>query len=1072
MEKILDTAYKWTCDTFKDATGPLEQIMKTHEMILKEHLQLAEQCLDAANQMDVFCEALVRHRLDCLEKIEEFEQEWAALEEETKCVIEETGEKGANDEEIGTNQVPSSDQANNSSRHENSEQDVEMLNRHQVVDDNADRGPQDVAINGAEKEDKIKKCDKCLLHSRMNNLCLNVNDFVLVEHYSDGVDDRDNVPEWSYAKIIGCHRNVCDEIFYELKSATNLDVVDFENFAAISDRNKSLDHVFVLSNRLAFAHPFPKTNYKIGNSVLIRSRHSETTGENHNLRENSTSYVKGIIADLPRCENQDRYLVIVEGGAVGYARGEQVIPIVEDSSKSILEKMSTDVSSSIQVFLNLCEKYESIQVLMPVSSSKMHLISGPQVCSTTGDILSETLETIVNKCCVLMLNCKLPDDSLRWVFSFGPELHRIQQNQLWVDLKESSNELAAPMPTKASGDKQYAEINDKKGQSQKPTVASFKDWALRVVEEGAKITDPVLGKTLPDADEAGQHKCWWAKCVKELPAEEAAKSRLFAKGPFAIPFKMGFGRCWDPSMQSCFYRALCGKTSFTKHSQLASLMKRGVQRKDYLELGMFVFDANVRVNPDHVIELEKSSVAIEDLSGGKEPCPVPVVNEVDDSLDLQFVYAVKSRVDPGSRVASSIQEVILRQQQQSLPPSSASVQTQSVNQQSSASAVFTCCECSGLCNDYEKCACVRATVDRYWKSTMAPSRISSTQGQDGYEVKAGASSVRCGYEYGLLLNTVPSGIFECCPKCRCEQNCTNRSSQGGLRLQLALVRSKVRGWSVITRQDLPKGIFVSLLCGVMRDSSEAYQNVAKERREHFALDLVSDVTDRHVGPYSAITHRQQNVGLNADGRKGQQLTGNGFQINGKGITSPKNSSSDDSSFGDSVIQPLQDVEMQEKSDNCKAATDEEQNQMLSNPFMEESLHELRGILRHEDTSVPSYDASRGEKDLFYLDYSAHGNITKFFNHSCDPNLVAQPVFHMLRDTRFHEVAFFAKRNIKAGEELTFAHRYTNAGVVQRGSESRHQQRSSVQVGSVSAQANEENFVWCDCGSFNCRQKLY
>ena len=55
------------------------------------------------------------------------------------------------------------------------------------------------------------------------------------------------------------------------------------------------------------------------------------------------------------------------------------------------------------------------------------------------------------------------------------------------------------MPTKASGDKQYAEINDKKGQSQKPTVASFKDWALRVVEAGAKITDPVLGKTLPDA---------------------------------------------------------------------------------------------------------------------------------------------------------------------------------------------------------------------------------------------------------------------------------------------------------------------------------------------------------------------------------------------------------------------------------------------------------------------------------------------------------------------------------------------------------------------------------------------
>ena len=81
------------------------------------------------------------------------------------------------------------------------------------------------------------------------------------------------------------------------------------------------------------------------------------------------------------------------------------------------------------------------------------------------------------------------------------------------------------------------------------------------------------------------------------------------------------------------------------------------------------------------------------------------------------------------------------------------------------------------------------------------------------------------------------------------------------------------------------------------------------------------------------------------------------------------SSSDDSSFGDSVIQPLQDVEMQEKSDNCKAATDEEQNQMLSNPFMEESLHELRGILRHEDTSVPSY----GTKSIrvFFIFHVGH-----------------------------------------------------------------------------------------------------
>lgn len=54
----------------------------------------------------------------------------------------------------------------------------------------------------------------------------------------------------------------------------------------------------------------------------------------------------------------------------------------------------------------------------------------------------------------------------------------------------------------------------------------------------------------------------------------------------------------------------------------------------------------------------------------------------------------------------------------------------------------------------------------------------------------------------------------------------------------------------------------------------------------------------------------------------------------------------------------------------------------------------------------------------YIDAEEKGNLARFINHSCDPNLY----FEIIRVNHFiPRIAFFAKRNIEKGEELHFSY---------------------------------------------------
>nr|XP_056709521.1 histone-lysine N-methyltransferase SETDB1 [Euleptes europaea] len=88
----------------------------------------------------------------------------------------------------------------------------------------------------------------------------------------------------------------------------------------------------------------------------------------------------------------------------------------------------------------------------------------------------------------------------------------------------------------------------------------------------------------------------------------------------------------------------------------------------------------------------------------------------------------------------------------------------------------------------------------------------------------------------------------------------------------------------------------------------------------------------------------------------------------------------------------------------------------------------------------------GEESCYIIDAKLEGNLGRYLNHSCSPNLFVQNVFVDTHDLRFPWVAFFASKRIRAGTELTWDYNY--------------------EVGSV-----EGKQLLCCCGAIECRGRL-
>ncbi|XP_074422047.1 histone-lysine N-methyltransferase SETDB2 isoform X2 [Larus michahellis] len=128
-----------------------------------------------------------------------------------------------------------------------------------------------------------------------------------------------------------------------------------------------------------------------------------------------------------------------------------------------------------------------------------------------------------------------------------------------------------------------------------------------------------------------------------------------------------------------------------------------------------------------------------------------------------------------------------------------------------------------------------------------------------------------------------------------------------------------------------------------------------------------------------------------------------------------------------VVGPSKNIAL--KAD-CK---EENHRQSKQDAFCEEADGD-RTLLKNAD-----------EENIYVLDATKEGNVGRFLNHSCCPNLFAQSVFVETHNRSFPWVAFFTNRHVKAGTELTWDYGY--------------------EAGSM-----PETEISCQCGVPKCRKK--
>ncbi|XP_056160469.1 histone-lysine N-methyltransferase, H3 lysine-9 specific SUVH6-like isoform X2 [Syzygium oleosum] len=235
------------------------------------------------------------------------------------------------------------------------------------------------------------------------------------------------------------------------------------------------------------------------------------------------------------------------------------------------------------------------------------------------------------------------------------------------------------------------------------------------------------------------------------------------------------------------------------------------------------------------------------------------------------------------------------------------------------------CECPRGCSDMEKCIC---TV------------------KNGGEIP---------YNYnGAIVEAKPL-VYECGPRCKCPSSCHNRVTQRGLKFQLEIFKTELRGWGVRSLNSIPSGSFICEYIGELLEDKEAEERTGNDE---YLFDIGTNYND--------------------------------------------------SNLWDGLSALMPDVHM----DSCEVV---------------------------EDVG-------------FTIDAAKYGNVGRFINHSCSPNLYAQNVLYDHEDKRVPHIMFFAAENIPPLQELTYHYNYT--------------------IGQVHDSSGNIKKKDCYCGSSECTGRMY
>ena len=403
-----------------------------------------------------------------------------------------------------------------------------------------------------------------------------------------------------------------------------------------------------------------------------------------------------------------------------------------------------------------------------------------------------------------------------------------------------------------------------------------------------------------------------------------------------------------------------------------------------LDIDCFTFE-RVNFSNDKISSPHAHFTFIPDISNGLEFQPISLINFTDQStLDPEFTYIADRILDK----MTGYQKII----------------THTVDEDvEEADPFLPCCDCTDNCSNADTCACIQSTINNEYE------RKCSSLNSDEKETE--------GYTHKRLLEPARFGIYECNRQCPCNKFCPNRVVQNGMKCVLQIFMTPEKGWGVRSLYDIPRGTFVSTYAAkVMRDESVNELDVYTAN-----LDFI-ECAEAHKEGYeescqASISDESESIDLES----------------GYSSCSPKSDSH--------AFQNASHRDVHQNSPSLKDTF----NDSLPRKRISQPASSLSNSMSKKIKPWKSVRDFFPDEDPFVLDAQIFGNIGRFYNHSCDPNMFIQNVFIDTHDLRLPHVAFFTNRFVHAFDELTWDYSY--------------------EIDSVPKQ------IACKCGTDECRKRL-
>ncbi|CAO1326729.1 unnamed protein product [Diamesa serratosioi] len=816
--------------------------------------------------------------------------------------------------------------------------------------------------------------------------------------------------------------------------------------------------IAIVSGRdLSFSEPSETLN--VGTRVIAQFNRNMPTKENELL--GYRRFLPGVIGEKLNAYNKRRYLVFCDYGHVRYILSSEVRQVVEQS-----ENVVDDLHKNLKSFMTDYMK------LMSMTQNQRPLFNVRRGQRVPVELNGEWRNAVVIEidCSIIKVHFAA-ENSDEWIYRgskrLGPIFTQATRSPLNFQKRndQSISYITVGDDEESDNDKSPVTSNEQPKSVAKKSTSKKSTNPVRLSQSGSSTTPSIP----PAASESAVQKVHILNDDKiyideppqvsmlrrftprkDITAKKyvphtcgrqcytGSKSMLSSYSPLTKPLLL----CWERQIlkhknkKQIIYKAPCGRR-LRNMNEVHIYLKC---TKNKLNVDNFDFDPVITVLSFYDVDKSACGLYLEDLAEGKEGMMIPVVNAFDDQKPPNMIY------------------------------SSVRIPTKNVRIDKDPGFLM-CCDCTDDCADKSKCAC--------FQNTIAGAKFRNIMALPEEDIS---------YKFKRLHNMVQTGIYECNQKCKCNNRCFNRVVQLPIQIKMQLYRTKNRGWGLECCHDIPKGTFICTYVGYLYPEREANALCTNEAHgdEYFAeLDYIENVQGLKEGYEAGVqfdsdddedddeknsdsdSDYNEKMDLQDDYCTKSAVTTSEGAITTRSSTQMRPKRSGSGKKGNKSEDEVTLEEQKEKEDSATPGTSKSRSISSSSTDDENPPNPKKHLIdlvsddeiintMPDDTKMAPPPANMSTKSIrkmfgpkervYILDAKQCGNVGRYFNHSCQPNLFVQSVFVDSHDPRFPWVSFFASRTIKAGEELTWNYNYD--------------------VGSVPGKV-----LYCKCGSKNCRTRI-